>query len=413
VQRVVNFLRGNIRLEVECAYPERFMNLCAQNDIAFWNLVRIDHITIQVTMTIKAYGRLQPLLPNLHAQVRPVKRSGVPIFFLRIRKRYALMAGFLVTLIAIWVVSLYIWDIQITGNDQIPAHEILQVMEEVGVGIGSFGPGIHPEVFRNQVLLLMDDLAWITVNINGSRATVIVRERIHPPDRVPEGVPTAVFATKSGVIDQMIIWEGAALVEIGDTVVIGQDLVSGRVESLATGTYFLRADARIYARTWYELSMSMPLELIEKTFTGRTSTKSRIFFGKSRINLYFNSGIPYETYDKMVEDSYFILPGGIVLPIRLQRMIYREYTPTSGAMDHDQAAQLLHARLLAQLEELIGPEGEILSTSFTVEVAPGLVTVHLAAECREQIAAVRRLQADEMQIFELPDEITREEINQP
>jgi len=413
VQRVVNFLRGNIQLEIECAYPERFMNLCAQNDIAFWNLVRVDAITVRVIMTIQAYERLKPLLPNLHAQVRPVKQAGAPIFFLRIRKRYALTTGFLITLIAIWVMSLYIWDIQVTGNDKIPTHEILQVLEEVGVGIGTFGPGIHPEMLRNEVLLLMDDLAWITVNVNGSRATVIVREQIHVPDMIPEGIPTAVFATKSGIIDQMMIWAGDATVEIGDTVVIGQDLVSGRVESLATGTHFLRADARIYARTWYELSMSMPLEVIEKTFTGRTSTKSRIFFGKSRINLYFSSGISYETYDKIIEESDFVLPGGIVLPIRIQRLIHREYTPTPGMMDRERAAQLLHEQLLAQLEELIGPEGEILSTSFTVEVTPGLVTVHLAAECREQIAAVRRLREDEMQSPIHPDETLREETNQP
>jgi len=413
MQRVVNFLRGHIRLEVECAYPERFMNLCAQNHIAFWNLVRIDDITVQVTMTINAYGELRPLLPNLHAQVRPVKQAGVPIFFLRIRKRYALTAGFLITLIAIWVMSLYIWDIQVTGNDQIPSHEILRVLEDVGVGIGTFAPGLHPEDLRNEVLLRMDDLAWITVNVNGSRATVIVRERIHPPDMIPADIPTAVFAAKSGIIDQMIIWRGDALVEVGDTVVIGQDLVSGRIESLATGTYFLRADARIYARTWYELSMSMPLERIEKTFTGRTSTKSRIFFGKSRINLYFNSGISYETYDKIIEDFDFTLPGGIVLPIRLQRLIHREYTPTPLELDHEQAAQLLHERLLAQLEELIGSGGEILSTSFTVEAAPGMVTVHLVAECREQIANLRRLREDEMQNPIHPDEIPREEINQP
>ena len=36
--RLVNALRGSVRLEVEGAFPERFLNLCAQRGILFWNV---------------------------------------------------------------------------------------------------------------------------------------------------------------------------------------------------------------------------------------------------------------------------------------------------------------------------------------------------------------------------------------
>ena len=396
MQAIVNYLRGNIRLEVVSVYPERFMNLCAQNQVGFWALVRIDEVTVQMSMSLSDYRRLRPLAKNLDAQIRQVKRTGAPVFLWRIRTRYALIGGLLATLTAIWVMSLYIWDIEVVGNDSVPAPVILQALEEAGVHRGAFGPGLNPELLRNQVLLSLSDVAWLTVNVNGSRATVIVRERIHRPAMISEDTPTAVYATKSGVIEQMIIWEGAPLVETGDTVVIGQDLISGRMDSLVSGTRFVRADAAIYALTWYELSMSMPLELIEKAYTGRISTKSIIFFGESRINLFFDSGISYTTYDKIVERSDFVLPGGIVLPIRLERRVYAEYKSVYAFMPQDQAVAVLQERLLARLEERMVPGGVILDKSFTAEVERGLVTLQLRARCREQIAAVRRLAEAEM-----------------
>ena len=395
MQGIVNFFAGKVRLQVECAYPERFMNLCAQNGIGFWDLLRIDEVTIEVTMTTRAYRKLRPLMGNLQAEIRRVKRAGAPILLWRVRKRYALIAGLILTLTATWVMSLYIWDIRVEGNDTVQQMVILRALEDVGIGIGAFGPGIDPERIRNEVLLQLPDVAWITVNVNGSRATVIVRERVHPPNRVPEGEPTAVYATQSGVIDQMVIWGGIPLVEVGDTVEMGQDLVTGRFESLARGTHFVRAEARIYARTWYSLSMSMPLDVIEKVDTGETSTKSIIIFVQSRINLFFDSRISYINYGKIVEHVDFVLPGGIILPIRRERRIYTEFETVHRRLDETSAALILQERLLTRLRELIGEDGQIVRTDFRVELGDGIITVHLEAECREQIAAIRRLREDE------------------
>jgi len=372
------------------------MNLCAQNDISFWDLVRVDEVTVQVTMTIRSHRKLRPLLTNLNAEVGQIKKAGAPVYLRRLRGRSVLLCGLILTLAATWIMSLYIWDIRIEGNETIPAAVILHALDDAGVGIGTFAPGIDVETLRHRMLIDLADLSWITVNVNGSRATVIVRERIHPPSMFPEDVATAVYAMRSGVIDQIIVWNGTPLVEVGDTVVMGQDLLSGRMESLAHGTRFVRADAQVYARTWYELSMTMPLEWIEKAYTGEVSTRHILFFGRNRINLFFNSRNSHITYDKIVKQSDFVLPGGIVLPIRLERRIYSAYEPVVTRLDETTAALFLQTQLLERLEELIGPSGQVLSTDFTVEIGTGIVTVHLRAECREQIASVRRLREDEM-----------------
>ena len=38
VRQIVNLLRGSVELEVQGAFPERFLNLCAQRGVAFWGV---------------------------------------------------------------------------------------------------------------------------------------------------------------------------------------------------------------------------------------------------------------------------------------------------------------------------------------------------------------------------------------
>ena len=39
MQAFINRLQGRVRLEIEGAYPERFLNICAANGLPFWGLV--------------------------------------------------------------------------------------------------------------------------------------------------------------------------------------------------------------------------------------------------------------------------------------------------------------------------------------------------------------------------------------
>ena len=56
----------------------------------------------------------------------------------------------------------------------------------------------------------------------------------------------------------------------------------------------------------------------------------------------------------------------------------------------------MEALLTAYLEDLTGPEGEVLSARFTAGERNGALTVRLQAECREQIGAERLLSAEEL-----------------
>jgi len=408
MQGIVNLARGSVRVEVEGAYPERFMNICAENEIGFWDLERVDEVTVRVTMTVGAYKKMRPFLDDIMCTAKPVKKRGVPFFLWRIRKRYALIAGLIAVVVLTWVMSLYIWDISVVGNDAVSASEILEVLDKNGVSIGTYGPSVDSEALRNKVLLELEDLSWITVNVNGSKATVIVRERVEVPDMLDEDSPGTIVAEKSGVIDEMIIFEGTTLRAVGDSISEGDDIVSGVVESISSGIRFLNARGEIYARTWYEFAVEMPLEYTQKSDTGDSTSKKSVIIGGNRINLYINSGISYEDYDKIVTEEFLTLPGGVVLPIKIATSTYNEYQAQAELLTEDKAVEILKEQLLNRLKSSIAEDGEILETEFEAVARDGMITVTLKAECREQIGTSRALTDEEMTIPEEIEEDTGE-----
>lgn len=396
MQSIINLARGSVRAEIQGAYPERFMNICAENDIGFWDLEHVDEVTLRVTMTIGDYKKMRRFLNNIMCTAKTIKKSGAPFLLWRIRKRYALILGLIAVVALTWVMSLYIWDISVTGNDRVSATEILEVLSLNGVGVGTYSPSIDSESLRNQVLLELDELSWITIHVNGSKATVVVRERVETPDLLQEDRPGNIIAAKSGIIEEMIVFDGVSIRAKGDSVSEGDEIVSGAIDSLASGMRFVNARGEIYARTWYEYTMTMPVEYAKKTYTGSSSTKSAIIFGGNRINLYINSGNSYEDYDKITSEKFLTLAGGVVLPVKIATSTYVQYTAETTDISEDAAVEILKERLLYRLEENLEENGKIIKTEFDATTGQGVVTVRLTAECREQIGISRALTEDEM-----------------
>ena len=387
----VDYLKGQVRLRAECRYPERFINICAREGVEFRDLLR-DGDAAELTVSIAGYRRLRELAGETGIfSVKPVSRRGAPFFLWRIRKRYVLLLGMLLCLGAVWLSSFFIWQIDVGGNETVPDWEILSCLERLGVGIGSSTFSISQERISNEMLLMIPELSWITLNTSGSRLEVLVREETPEPDVIDSGVQAEVYAKKAGIITQMNVTQGEPAASPGDTVAEGDLLIAGEITGFR-GQIPVHAGGQVWARTWYELSLEIPLETVEKRYTGKTTTRRAMIIGGKRVNLYFSGGNPYACYDKMTEYSD-VTVGGAVMPLTFVRETYEEYEPVLVALDSEAAERILSARLLWTLEELIG-DGSVTSTQYETTEGNGVLQVTLTAECLENIAAVRVLEDD-------------------
>lgn len=402
MKRVLNYFRGSVRVTVDSPYPERLVNICAQNDIEFWDLTRISPTTVHITMHIGGFRTLQSLTDKAGFSIDEIKKTGLPFLLWQLRKRTVLLSGLFVMFVAVWSLTLFVWEIDVYGNEDISAQQILASLDELGVGIGSFGPSIVSEAISNDMILKLPELAWIAINVSGSHADVLVRERIPTPELRDEREPVMVYAVKAGIITEMSVLEGAAVCRAGDTVASGDILVTGIMDSIANGNRMVHAMGDVTARTWYDISAQMVLPTMQKAYTGAQQTKRALVIAGNRINLYYNGGISFVWYDKIITEKILKLPTGNVLPLSLVTEKYSEYEPTDAKLTIPAAEAILEQRLLDRLANIIG-DGEIVTTVFDTTLQNGIITVTLSAECLEQIASERPFTAEELFEATLPD----------
>ncbi len=381
----INFLRGNVEIDIEGAFPERFLNICSQNGIEFWDLTRVDATHLRARVRPSGYRKIPPFQERAMCKVSPVKKRGVPFFLWRIRKRYVLILGFLLCLAALYGLSLFVWEFEVVGNELVSSDTILKNLRDIGVKPGIYGPSIDIATIKNEMLIRIDKLSWLTVNRNGSRATVEVRERVDKPDIVPAHEPCNIVAAKDGVLLRVDAKAGSARVLAGETVEKGQLLVSGIVDSNIVGARFLHAQADVYAITWYKLQAKMPLQVEGKKYTGRKGTKRTLILAGYRVNFSLLGFPSFESCDKLVKTTTLKLPFGVVLPISLVTEEYAEYTPVRQTMSREVGAAVLKASLGRRLHALLG-EGDIMKVDMAAEEKGDALLVGLEAECREQIA---------------------------
>ena len=227
-------------------------------------------------------------------------------------------------------------------------------------------------------------LSWVGINIKGCVMTVIVRERREPPPILEHDEPCDIIARKTGVVVSIDDFSGQGLVEVGDTVLKGQKLISGELTNLGGRRRYVRSFGSVKAITWYELSAVMPLEYGAKSYTEHEFEKTALIIGDLRINLFINSRILNADCDNIIFDGRAELMG-VPLPIARSGTRLREYEVASASIPADEAEQILKEDLSRQLRDML-EGGEVISESFETLSDGSSVTVILRAECIEEIA---------------------------
>lgn len=392
VGQVVNLLRGSVALEVTGAFPERFLNLCAQRGVAFWAVEERDSRTLWLTVAWSDRKGLEELAQRTGCVIAERARRGAPSFLLRFRRRYAFLLGLCLALTAVCVLSRFVLVIQVEGNETVPTQVILSELRRQGLRPGVFGPSLAVRDISNRALIEMEDLSWMAVNLHGIRAQVVVRERTEKPEIVDESVLGDIVAKAPGLVTHIEAWSGDAAVTEGSTVLPGDVLIRGSVKmdppqysELAPEWMPVRAMGKVEGRTWRTLSACIPLTAEVKAYSGGETGRWSVSILGKRVNFFQNSGIPYDRCDKISRTWSLTLPDGAALPLSLCRERWLAYDVTTAAVDPAAAQAMLEERLLSRLRALLGETGEEVGHSFAAREKDGLLVVTLTAECKEEL----------------------------
>jgi len=380
---IIDFIYGYYKIKAEKSQSLKIINLMKGFNIDYKNLKynADDDVTFKISLI--EYKKLLIILDKNDCMVYIVYEKGLPYYIKRYRKRIGIPVGLIVFFVILWISTLFIWDIDVVGNNIAKENDIIERLGELGCGIGSYIPSVDFEKLCNSYILHYDDASWITVNLTGTVAHVEIRERIiSEPDT--DNQPANLIAKCDGYIESYQVVKGQSVIKVATVVKKGDLLISGTVDMKDGTIKLVRAEGRVNAVTNKTYKVCIPFDYTRKTYTGVSDIKKNIkIFGK-KINFYINNETFIEKYDKIVDTNRIILFGVIKLPVTVQTETYNEYSYTSWELTENEAKILAEKEMTALLFKEL-KDVDLLEQNITSGIIDGEYVITSAIRCSEDI----------------------------
>ena len=385
MRKLYDLARGVTKIEASGAQPERILNYCAENGIEFWSASPCRDFSITFCVHASYADSLLARSGKNGLDVKLISETGGRKLKLGAKRRAVFLLTFVLCVSLAAVSSLFLWRIEISGNDKLSDAEILRKLAECGVDYGAYWPALSSDEIRSRIVSEMPEIAWLSLNVRSSKAEIIVHERIDKPDIVNEKSPCDIIASKSGVIRKMSVLEGESAAIVGNAVAKGDVLVRGLMSSETGDERYVHSMAQVIADTWYEICAQTPLLEERKTEKSGRNTAFSLVIGKKRINFFSDSRNKCDSCDKINKLKYISLGDVFVLPVGYAVERTTQYKTSLLPIDEDEAVGRMKENLKNELQRRIG-YGQIVSAEYSVSKTDKVMTVTLRAQCTENIA---------------------------
>ncbi len=378
MKRIIDYLRGCVRLRLRGCEPERCLQSLLRGGVAFWSTEKPDEFTLLLTLYRTDAARAVQIVRRCQCDAELTTLHSLRSDFYGLKKRWALLLGMLLVIAGAVLLPNVILSVEVTGCEALEPERITRALTDLGVGFGTWGPSIDSEQLRNDLLRTVPELRWIGVNWSGMKAKVQVSEHgaeITPLDRTTY---TSLVACADGVVTGVEAYSGQALVEKGDAVREGQVLISGLVD-LERCWRATRALGEVYAETRREWTVLTPDSRVLRAPERLCGVCVYLCAGRKRIKIFGSSGIFMADCVKMINRSVMRLP----LSLCVER--YYRTTPQEAALSQPQARALFRDHTQRRTaDELIA--GTVLSEEDALTRGGGLWRLTTILHCREMIA---------------------------
>lgn len=254
---------------------EKFINTTVRNGINLWDVKKNKDKLFGSCISSECKYMLGAA-KKTNTEINIVERRGLPIYLAKYKKRLGFVVGILLFISIIYSMSFYVWEVNVEGNETISIEEVKAAVEELGVSPGCLKSRVDVPIVQQSAMLKLPNVSWLSLNIEGSKAVVSLKERVIAPEIVPKGNPCNIKASVDGQIERTETYKGTIAVNDGDGVVRGQLLISGVVEDGNGNNSFVHAEGKIYAHTKRTLVEEVPLSRVTSADTGKIKKRHKI-----------------------------------------------------------------------------------------------------------------------------------------
>lgn len=350
---LLRYIFGYVKAEVYGFAPERFMNLIIKNDVVIWDVESTEQGYIFYTGR-KNLMKMKPYLQKTNMKIRLLKKYGLPYFLKQHKKRTAFLVGFLLFCVMVYVLSLFVWEVKVTGEDKLVADSLLKVIEEQYVPLGTVKSKVDCSKLEESLRKDFDEISWISCELKGTSLTVYLEEGMAPKVQTEDSKTGDLVAAKDAVLTKMITRQGTPVVKVKDTVKKGDILISGTIyiyddNNEVMETSYVAADGDVYGKTTEEYEDYVDLKYYKKIYQGKEKKHITFYFLDYCLTPYIPK-MDVENYDSYTQIHKARILDNFYLPFGYKTVKRTAYTLEQQEYTEEEAKKLLETRLSKKLK---------------------------------------------------------------
>lgn len=306
------------------------------------------------------YERVRHFLTRLGTKTsEPI---GFPNVFAKAKSHIFEIVAFILAVLINFLLSDILFDIRVSGNENVTEVEIEEALSDAGLYIGASFSRLDTSLVENETSVRLPSIGWININRRGTVAYVEIVERAVVPI-VPEEdlTPSNIVAERDCVIEDIDVIAGVACVKPGDVVRRGDVLISGVVEN-EFGSRFVRAEGNITAYATEKLTVDFPRSETVISLSEYRLAEVSINIFQNYVNIFKNYRNSDYGCDIIVKSVPLATLNGNSLPLGFKKTYEPVYCEEQVEYSDSELIRLAMEKHEGALSELVS-KGELVKIS--------------------------------------------------
>lgn len=257
-----------IWVKVSCNNKYRLINNMQLLNIKLYE-IKYDNDIIYFKIDNNDLLKLNKYLSNY--KFKKVSNTGINKVIDKIKEEKVFLIAIFIGLIVFIILNNMIYKVNIIHESKEIRELIQEELDSYGIKELSFKKSYDElNSIRQEILdKYPTKLDWMEFEVKGMIINVRVEERIITDTKKVNKYCNLV-ATKAGIINDIVMYDGEARVMLNDYVRKGDILISGEVTYNEEAKRYTCASGEVYATTWYTIDVSIPFEHIEYQETDKS-----------------------------------------------------------------------------------------------------------------------------------------------
>lgn len=352
---LLRYFHGFAKIKIRGIHINRFINLCKARDIKLWDLEQKED-ELFFFVAANDITRLKEPAAKTGSEMEVLKECGLKQFVRKNKKRIPFVIGVFLFAVLIYIQSLFIWNISVTGESDYTKDEILSHVNKLYVKTGTLKSKVDCEELEEQLRKDFEDIAWISCSLEGTKLSIEITETLNVFTDTSMKEPCNIIASKDCTISDIVTASGTPVVTAGTDVKKGDVLISGAVylyddNNEVLDTNYVSAEGEVYGICIYHYKNEISLSYYTKEYTG----KSKKYYSVGAFQYMFTPFVPdcpYENYDMLTDTANLHIGNSFFLPFLMEKTTLKEYQLKLETLSAEDACTKAQEKLNAYISNL-------------------------------------------------------------